>query len=181
MCLCFEQYACRLLRGWKIEGTHTHTTKIEQHTHVIPLARFILFEIVSLCTLACSCVWAMTKRDSIPGERFSTKLEARSAVCYLALLKMLEKGYIDERLDPSPKSDRLAVSGPIQSIPIKKEEQVLPQVLSSFIRSFVHSFNINPFVHSFTSFICFNKSLLHAPRSPRLNIAQGVILPSVAL
>ena len=52
-------------------------------------------------------------RDVAPEERFLTKSEARSAVCYLAVLKMLEKGYIDERLNPTRTKDRLVVSDSI--------------------------------------------------------------------
>lgn len=43
-------------------------------------------------------------------EIFLTKREARAAVSFLAVLKMLEKDYIDHRLNPRRTKDRLVVS-----------------------------------------------------------------------
>lgn len=41
---------------------------------------------------------------------FSTKSEARAGVSFLTVIKLLEKGFIDERLNPRRTKDRLVVS-----------------------------------------------------------------------
>lgn len=46
------------------------------------------------------------------NEHFWTKAQARCAVTYLAVLELLKKGLIDERLNPSRTKDRLVVSTP---------------------------------------------------------------------
>ncbi|CAN0294219.1 unnamed protein product, partial [Hapterophycus canaliculatus] len=43
-------------------------------------------------------------------EHFWSKGQARAAVSFLAVVKMLEKKYIDQRLNPRRTKDRLVVS-----------------------------------------------------------------------
>lgn len=54
-------------------------------------------------------VVARNTREAVTA-RFSTKLEARAGVSFLAVIKLLEKGFIDERLNPRRTKDRLVVS-----------------------------------------------------------------------
>lgn len=43
-------------------------------------------------------------------EHFWSKSQARAAVSFLAVVQMLEKGYIDKHLNPTRTKDRLVVS-----------------------------------------------------------------------
>lgn len=45
-------------------------------------------------------------------EHFWTKSQARAAVSFLAVLEMLKKGFIDDKLNPRRTKERLVVSGP---------------------------------------------------------------------
>lgn len=51
-------------------------------------------------------------RDELGDERFTSKAEARSGVAYLGVLKLIEKGLIDERLNPKRTRERLQVRNP---------------------------------------------------------------------
>lgn len=52
----------------------------------------------------------MLFRSTLINEHFWTKGQARAAVSFLAVVKMLEKKYIDHRLNPRRTKDRLVVS-----------------------------------------------------------------------
>lgn len=52
----------------------------------------------------------MLLRSSLINEHFWTKGQARAAVSFLAVVKMLEKKYMDRRLNPRRTKDRLKVS-----------------------------------------------------------------------
>ena len=53
------------------------------------------------------------REDLLKNEHFSTKGQARSAAGFLAVMRMLERGLIDQNLNPKRTKERLVVSGRI--------------------------------------------------------------------